>query len=129
MPRFALPLLTVLALPLAACSADAGLAAPIELTSVSGEITGTLAPGSGRVGTNVLTVELADLDGPMAGATLAVEPWMPAHGHGSPRETTVLDLGEGRYEVTVYFNMTGAWELQCSIDDDEDTFVLSFPVS
>lgn len=129
MSRLAIALLLAISvLAFTACSADGGLADPIELSSVSGDLTGLMAPGSGRVGTNVLTVDLNDAVGPMAGATLHVEPWMPAHGHGSPRETTVVDLGEGRYEVTVYFNMTGAWELQCTVGDDEDSFVFDFPV-
>jgi hypothetical protein len=47
------------------------------------------------------------------GLDVAVEPWMPAMGHGSSVVPTVTPEGGGKYHVTgVYLFMPGTWELR-----------------
>ncbi len=65
------------------------------------------------VGRNTMTLTLKDLMGnPVAGATLAVDPEMPAHGHGSPEVPVIQDLGGGQYKADpVSLIMVGRWEV------------------
>jgi hypothetical protein len=63
---------------------------------------------------------------PVTGLEIEVEPWMPAHGHGSPSEPSVEELGQGRYLIRdVAFNMAGEWELTIRTRGPvEDRFVV-----
>jgi len=63
---------------------------------------------------------------PVTGLDLEVEPWMPAHGHGSPSSPSVEELGQGRYLIrNVAFNMAGEWELNIQARGPvEDRFVV-----
>jgi hypothetical protein len=53
---------------------------------------------------------------PAEGLEIAVEPWMPAMGHGASIVPVVADDGEGRYVVSsVDLFMAGTWELRTTI--------------
>lgn len=56
--------------------------------------------------------------------TLEVEPYMPAHHHGSSAVPIVTSQGQGRYQVTnVVFTMAGDWELRVRVTAPfEDAF-------
>jgi hypothetical protein len=64
-----------------------------------------------KTGQNRLHLVLEDQVGRhLAGATFAVVPSMPMHGHGSSETPVVTDLGQGEYEAfPVTFQMPGAW--------------------
>jgi hypothetical protein len=49
---------------------------------------------------------------PVTGATISVTPFMPKHGHGSPKDTVITELSTaGRYKLSpVYLSMPGLWE-------------------
>ena len=52
---------------------------------------------------------------PIDDLSLAVRPWMPAHGHGTSVVPTVTPEGQGKYLSTnVDLFMPGHWELQTS---------------
>jgi hypothetical protein len=53
---------------------------------------------------------------PVDGLSVVVVPWMPAHGHGTTVQPTVVAQGGGIYEVDqVDFYMAGHWELRSTI--------------
>lgn len=66
-------------------------------------------------GANALVIAVEDAEGAaLAGATVALKPFMPDHGHGAS-VTPVVAAGAtpGRYDVTaVELFMPGIWELQ-----------------
>ncbi len=76
-------------------------------------IVAAFEPPGPRLGENTLRVEVRHLDdAPAEDATVTVTPWMPAHGHGSPRTPVVTPLGAGRYRADdVVLHMPGTWQL------------------
>lgn len=92
---------------------------------------GAREPDPPRKGLNTLMLTLKDAEGaPVNDAEIEVEPWMPAHGHG----TTAVSpdaLGDGEYATErLYFNMAGNWEIRVRVDgpDGADRVVLNFTV-
>jgi len=88
-------------------------------------------PDPPRVGVNSIALDLLDVDGnAMAGVDVRIEPWMPAHGHG----TTIVHpekVEAGRYATEdLYFNMPGSWQIRILIDgpDGEDRTVIDYEV-
>lgn len=69
------------------------------------------------VGANDITLSLSTTaDVAVTDAAITAEPWMIAHGHGSPEAPSVVELGNGDYSIeNVVFSMPGAWELRTSI--------------
>lgn len=88
---------------------DAGLSAPTNPVSV----TVALAMNPARLGRNTATVTLAGANGvPVDNATLQVDVYMPAMGHGSTEVPVVTNNGGGRYTVSkVTFTMQGTWRV------------------
>jgi hypothetical protein len=81
-------------------------------------------------GDNVWTLAVTDASGaPMEGETLDAKPWMPDHGHGTPVEEQVTDLGGGEYEITsLNLFMPGLWVVTLDVtnaDDETDEVVIS----
>jgi hypothetical protein len=74
------------------------------------------SPQPPAVGNDDVQLTITDPSGsPLDGLTVAVKPWMPAHGHGTS-ETTVTAQGGGKYLVTdVYLYMSGVWQLQITV--------------
>ena len=108
----------VLGLGLAACSSDP---APEDKTpSIIPTDQGsfglhlTPSPDPFVAGDNSLGIELSDATGAeVSAAHIAVEPWMPAMGHGVSVVPDMLELGAGAYRADhVTFSMPGQWELR-----------------
>ena len=120
----------------AGCSSDSDdpASADKSVKSDNGIFTGTFSPSPAEpiVGTNALDAVLSGGDmKPVLGATLAVTPWMPAHGHGSSVTPTVTVGGEGKYAIDqIVYGMPGEWELRVDVDAGElsDRFVLGYQV-
>lgn len=74
-------------------------------------------------GDNTWVLKVSDLSGaPMDGMSVGVKPWMPDHGHGTPIQVEVTELGEGQYEATpINLFMAGYWELTSEIVDESGT--------
>lgn len=74
-------------------------------------------------------VQLLDLrNEPVTGAKLTVEPYMPAHGHGTSA-VMVSSLGEGQFsfkDMNLY--MGGLWEVRVDIEVEDQTSRVVFPV-
>jgi len=70
-------------------------------------------PNAARTGQNHLRLTLEDGAGlGLSGATIAVVPTMPMHGHGSTETAIVTDLGGGEYDAfPVTFQMPGLWKV------------------
>lgn len=79
-----------------------------------------LNPSTPAKGLNAFTLSVRDEAGaPLSGLTLTVEPFMPAHGHGtSPATFTAVAVegAEGAYRFEgVNLIMAGLWELRLSV--------------
>lgn len=74
-------------------------------------------------GDNAWTLAVTDSSGaPMTGLDLTVGPWMPDHGHGSPVQVNVTEVGDGEYLVEpLNLFMAGYWEITVEIEDPEDS--------
>jgi hypothetical protein len=84
-------------------------------------------------GNNTWTVEVRDPNGdPVVDLDLAVKPFMPDHGHGSPTTPVITATGDGVFSVDpVYMFMPGLWEMTLSVKDTDatlDTAVFRFCV-
>ena len=113
-----------------ACSSEGAAGDPQELLSDSGSLTGVFDPdGAPRVGTNHIAIDLYQGEVVLEDATIEVEPWMPAHGHGSPRPTVMSTTADG-YDLEVYFQMAGDWELHVSVETElgSDSFLVPIEV-
>jgi hypothetical protein len=55
--------------------------------------------------------------GPITGATISVTPFMPKHGHGSPKDAVITELSTaGQYKLSpVYLSMPGLWEITLDV--------------
>jgi hypothetical protein len=52
---------------------------------------------------------------------VVVEPWMPAHGHGT-HEIDAEEMAPGVYVAdAVFFNMSGVWDLRVHVEGEDDT--------
>ena len=68
-------------------------------------------------GNNTWSVEVRDASGPVDGATIAVTPFMPDHGHGSSVRAAVTPSGSpGGYQLApVNLFMSGLWRVTLAI--------------
>lgn len=89
-------------------------------------------PDPPATGANEIHMHLMDADGQaVTGATIAVEPWMPAHGHGSPETPTVEEAENGMYSISnVVYSMPGHWEVRIDVTKDgtSDRIVAEYDV-
>ena len=82
-------------------------------------------------GDNNWTLQVLDNSAPADGLTLDVVPFMPDHGHGTPKIAEIAPAGsDGMYDVTtVNLWMPGLWEVTVSASDTGgllDTAVFAF---
>ena len=115
-----------------ACEAPTDTAPDGPLVSDEGiyELVLTHTPDPPVAGDTTLLVELSAADAAVEGATLSVEPWMPAHDHGISEVPEVTDDGGGLYTATFAYSMAGTWELYFDISADPgvDTAVATVEV-
>jgi YtkA-like protein len=94
-------------------------AAAQSLMSASGELAVAVrwSPAEPKVGYDAAELAITDLSGAaVAGLSLVVVPWMPAHGHGASVQPTVMETDPGTYVATpLDFFMAGGWELRTTI--------------
>lgn len=82
-------------------------------------------PDPPAVGEVDLTMEVTVDDAPLEGADLELEPWMPAHGHGSNTVPSITHLNDGLYGVDdLTFSMAGHWELEVDVEWDDHSAVI-----
>lgn len=119
----------LLALALAACDNEAPAPADEPLTSVAGaeahggvftvKLEAATPDPPIRGDRNAWQFSLLEAGSPMTGCGFAVEPTMPAHGHGTNPNPTVTELGDGRYEMRpLNFIMPGEWHIAIRPDCD-----------
>ena len=73
-------------------------------------------PAPPAQGDNIWILSVSDGSGAAAGATVAITPKMPDHGHGGP-SPEITDQGDGAYEAApVNFPMGGYWEMTVSVE-------------
>lgn len=80
---------------------------------------------------NAWTLMITDLaDAPLEGVDVSIRPWMPDHGHGTPVEAEITDLGGGEYHFEpVNLFMAGLWEIHLELAlDDASTDEIMFAV-
>jgi YtkA-like len=102
-------------------------------SSASGTYQATLLPDRPLAVGPMQSVKLSLVDGsgrPVAGATLAVDGGMPAHGHGLPTRPRVSASAEaGIYMVAgLRFNMRGWWVLKFGISAAAGTDSVTFNI-
>lgn len=96
-------------------------------------VTVTLAnaePAPPAMADNVWDFSVTDSTGaPVVGANITVQPFMPDHGHPSPRQSIVTEMGNGVYHVDpVNFSMRGYWEVRTQIQAGDVTDNVVFKV-
>lgn len=98
-----------LSLALASCGSDPAVSQRSDFAFEA-----TVDPNPPIVGRNTMTFSLLDAAGnPVTGATLKVDPEMPAHGHGSPEVPVLTEMGGGQYRAyPVSLIMVGRWEVR-----------------
>jgi hypothetical protein len=66
---------------------------------------------------NSWVISTTKADGePVEGAELTLNAQMPDHGHGSPREPVVTELGDGEYRAEpIALFMPGYWTVEVSV--------------
>ena len=66
---------------------------------------------------NAWVLSVHDANGePVLGADLVLDPRMPDHGHGAPRQPAVEELGDGQYSVEpVALSMQGFWTIDVGV--------------
>lgn len=113
-----------LALALAACGGQAPDAAASgtthETIGEKGQMLFAVTPTQPvAAGANAFRVCVQSAAGaPMQHATLTVDAWMPAMGHGSPVGARISDAGAGCHQVDdVMFTMGGTWIVRCRATD------------
>lgn len=107
-------------LSLAACGSETG-AQTLMSDGGAYQLELVLSPAEPVSGEDVEASVQVRTDADMAsvsGATVALEPWMPAHDHGIPDEVSISDDGDGLYTGTFAFSMPGSWELRVQVDDE-----------
>lgn len=69
-------------------------------------------------GDNTWTVRIADAAGtPEESMVVSLRPWMPDHGHGSPVEPVITDLGGGEYRIeSLNLFMPGLWQITFTLE-------------
>jgi hypothetical protein len=104
-------LLAILLLGALGAGSCGGDAAPVQPSDFV--ISVTTDPSPPIVGRNMMRIHVTDLAGnAVEGATLAVDPQMPSHGHGSPEVPVLMDKGGGNYEAfPLSLIMKGRWEV------------------
>ena len=124
---------------------DGGTSAPDTCTAATALQTVASAAGTYSVsacaadpvrGINAFTFLVTDAStsAPVDGLTIAVQPWMPDMGHGSPATPTVTALGDGLYQVAdVVFTMGGLWQLRTTLsggtqDSASDNAIVQFTI-
>jgi hypothetical protein len=80
------------------------------------------SPPVPRRGFNAAEIAVRATDGSaVAGLTIGVVPWMPAHAHGASVKAQVTETAPGVYVAQpLYLYMGGRWELRTSLRGDED---------
>ncbi|MFU8803046.1 MAG: FixH family protein, partial [Bradymonadaceae bacterium] len=94
-------------------------------------ITAAHEPATPVTGDNTLVLLVESTEHDVEGLTITLEPWMPAHGHGSNTTPTVTEEGDGKYRVDdVVYTMPGVWQARIGIqgDDVEDTITFEYAV-
>lgn len=82
-------------------------------------------PDPPQAGEVELVMDISVDDQPLEEAEIEVEPWMPAHGHGSNTEAVVHEVRDGVYDVEdLTFSMPGHWELTIDLQAPEMTSTL-----
>ncbi|HVT08890.1 MAG TPA: FixH family protein [Polyangia bacterium] len=96
----------------------------VTVASASGALSVAVwwSPAQPTVGYAAGQLAITDQAGaPVAGATLTVVPWMPAHGHGASVQATITETAPGVYTATpLDFFMSGAWVLRTRIQRSGD---------
>ncbi|BDD12260.1 hypothetical protein FUAX_46920 (plasmid) [Fulvitalea axinellae] len=78
-----------------------------------------------KVGNNPLLITAHRMDGhfdftPLTDLDVNISPFMPSMGHGAPEGTKPAHKGEGKYEGSVNFSMTGDWQIKLNVKENED---------
>jgi hypothetical protein len=78
---------------------------------------------------NVWSIQILDeLDQPLSVDAFRIDPYMPDHGHGTPRPPVPIDGADvGGYDMGPFdLWMPGIWELRLAVDHDGATSTATF---
>lgn len=107
----------------------------LEKLGASGVFTFTIMAGDPAPparGDNTWLVQITEGTTPVAGASVLVDPFMPAHQHGPQKGVNVTESTEavGQYELSpVNLWMPGVWEITIDVtatDDAQDAALFRF---
>lgn len=79
-----------------------------------------IAPDTAKVGINNFEIVLHQKASmmsfpPIENYTIAIEPFMPSMGHGSPNNVNPVHTGNGHYTGKVNFTMNGLWQVKLKL--------------
>jgi hypothetical protein len=101
--------------------------AALSVASTSGALTVAVrfSPEAPVVGLDAAELTVTDASSaPVAGLTVTVVPWMPAHGHGTSTTPVVSETSPGVYVATpIALPMPGEWELRTTLSGPLDDTV------
>ncbi|MFZ5479579.1 MAG: FixH family protein [Myxococcota bacterium] len=84
-----------------------------------------VAPDPPVVGDASMEVLVTAEGSPIAGADVAIVPFMPSMGHGLSEEPVVDEVGDGTYEADWVYPMAGEWEVTVTVGADPGTDTLT----
>lgn len=107
----------------------------VSFTSDVDEVSYYLAliePSDPETGQNELEIAVYKKESMMSwpavdGLTFEMTPWMPSMEHSSSNNTAPVFTQDGHYEGIVTFSMTGDWEIQLTMMEDDGETVLGEP--
>ena len=82
--------------------------------------------GPAALGLRIIDADGADVEG----ASIALDVWMPDHGHGVSQPPIVSDEGGGEYTAEWTYSMPGYWELTVEVSGPggDDNVVVAYDV-
>lgn len=91
-----------------------------------------MLPSPPERGSNTWTIKVSSNGSSekLEGCEIDLVPFMPEHGHGSPKQPDTIDLGDGIYQVTdIVFTMPGLWSMEFTVacnNGDREQLVYEF---
>jgi hypothetical protein len=108
---------------LVGCAAESVPVGPSSVVTNQGLYELTLVPDQAPwAASEEVSMEISiAADGQLTDAALALDFWMPDHGHGLSGEPVIVPVSTGIVEASWTFSMSGYWEITLDVDGPAGT--------